>query len=177
MFSSNFIASFSSFILLFSLKLSAAECMSINEDSSSPIIITTVINSSVEKVWDAIIDFKNYGHWNGWVSKIDGEAREGAIVRAYGKTSDLALDLKITRLEQPRVLCWDDVTWFTYFGVGGWRCRTIEVLPDGKSVKFTNHFEYSGVFRWLFSLSTREMLVSGMTLENESLRNFVESGR
>lgn len=144
------------------------------EDSDSPIIISTVIKSSAQKVWDTMVDFKNYGLWNAWVGKIDGEAKLGSVVRAYGRESDISLDLKITKLKEPHILCWDDVTWFTNLGVGGFRCRIIEELPDGSGVKFTNHFEYRGVFRWLFSLSTREMLTKGMTLENESLREYLE---
>ncbi len=137
-----------------------------------PVIVTTVINSDVQKVWNVMADFKNYGDWNRWVVKLEGEAKEGAKIRAYGKSGG-SLDLQITSIREPNEICWVDITWFTRLGVGGWRCRRIEATSDNK-VKFTNHFEYTGVFDGALDYLTREDLEKGMTLENESLRQYVE---
>lgn len=149
--------------------------VSLEESSSSSIIIRTPIRATREKVWEVMADFKNYGVWNGWVGRIDGDAKEGATVHAYGKSANIKLDLKITSLQKPHAICWTDVTWFTHFGLGGWRCRTIEDLADGSGVMFTNHFVYTGPFKWALRFWTREGLVKGMTLENESLRDYVEN--
>jgi hypothetical protein len=139
----------------------------------SPIIVTTVIKSTMEKVWDVMIDFDNYSAWNKWVVKMEGEAKEGARVVAYSE-SGASLQLKITNLQAPHTICWVDVTWFTHLGVGGWRCRTIAPNPDGEGVLFTNHFEYTGIFHGVLDYFSRNALKKGMQLENESLRDFVE---
>ena len=153
--------------------LSSAEARE-ERNKLPPIIVTTSMDSTVQEVWDVMIDFKNYGDWNRWVVRLEGDAEEGATVRAYNETG-LSLDLQITSIEEPYEICWVDVTWFTHFGFGGWRCRSIEALPDGEGIKFTNHFEFTGVFGGMLDCFTREQLEQGMTLENESLREFVEA--
>lgn len=142
----------------------------------APIDLQTTIESSPQAVWDVMMDFKNYGAWNRWVVRIDGEAGVGNTVRAYAP-SGTALDLRITSIREPYESCWVDVTWFTHLGVGGWRCRAIEPSPDGRSVVFRNHFEYTGPFAAVLDHLTRDTLVKGMTLENESLKAYVESRR
>jgi hypothetical protein len=146
-----------------------------NKKMFAPIIVTTVINSSEEKVWDVMLDFQNYARWNPWVDKLDGEAKLGSRVKAHGKmgNSTGTLDLQITTMKKPNSLCWVDVTWFTHFGLGGWRCRTVEAIPDGK-VKLTNHFEFTGIFGFILDSMSRENLEKGMLAENEGLRDFVE---
>ncbi len=138
-----------------------------------PITVSTVMNSTAQEVWDAMMDFENYGDWNRWVVKLEGDAKLGGKVRAYNEQG-ISLKLKITSIEAPYKICWVDVTWFTHFGLGGWRCRSIEVLPDNQGIKFTNHFEFTGIFGGALAHFTRKMLKEGMELENESLRTFVE---
>ena len=140
-----------------------------------PIIVSTVIDSTVEKVWDLLIDFKNYENWNKWY-KIEGEAKVNAYIKALDIDSGRHLDLQISSMEKNHSICWIDVTWFTWFGVGGWRCREIEALPDGK-VKLTNHFGYSGIFQIPFKAYTRQLLVDGMTLENRNIKEYLEGSK
>jgi len=118
-----------------------------------------------------MVDFKNYDKWNKWY-RLEGEAKDDSIVKAYGESGP-NLDLKITKMGE-NTLCWTDVSWFTHFGLGGWRCRTVEANADGSGVKFTNHFEYTGPLRFMLKLGTREALLEGMTLENQNLKAFVE---
>ena len=153
--------------------LSTAEARE-SSKRSRPIVVTTVMDSTVQRVWDVMIDFKNYGDWNRWVVKLEGEAIEGARVRAYNEAGS-SLDLEITSIQEPYKICWNDVTWFTHFGLGGWRCRSIEALPDNQGIKFTNHFEFTGIFGGALDYFARDYLEKGMKLENESLRDFVEA--
>jgi len=150
----------------------AAQC----PKSRPPVVVSTIIQSTAQEVWDVMLDFKNYADWNRWVVRIDGDPIRGGWVRAYN-AQGAALDLRITSIQAHQSICWTDVTWFTHFGVGGWRCRNIEVLPDGQGVKVTNHFEYTGVFALALDLASRKYLEYGMKLENESLRDFVEGRR
>ena len=154
--------------------MSSTEASESNNRRLPPIDVATVMDSTVQKVWDVIVDFKNYGAWNRWVVKLEGEAVKGGRVRAYDK-SGTALDLEITSIQEPYRICWNDVTWFTRLGLGGWRCRSIEALPDNRGIKFTNHFEFTGVLGGALDFFTREFLEKGMKLENDSLREFVES--
>ena len=67
-----------------------------------------------------------------------------------------------------------DVTWFTKFGAGGWRCRRIEEMPNGAGVRFVNHFEYTGIFASVLQRATLDFLQKGMQQENNNLKAFVE---
>ena len=138
------------------------------------IVVTTDIDSTVDEVWQVMIDFQNYDTWNTWY-RLEGEAKEGATVKAYGESGG-HLDLQITKMGQNTV-CWTDVSWFTHFGLGGWRCRSVAPNPDGSGVKFTNHFEYSGPLRFILEYSTSKTVLDGMTLENQNLKSFVEKNQ
>ena len=70
--------------------------------------------------------------------------------------------------------CWVDVTWFTNFGAGGWRCRRIEELPNGAGVRFVNHFEYTGIFASALERATIDFLQKGMQQENANLKTYME---
>lgn len=144
------------------------------EEGRYPITFTTVIDATSEEVWDVISDFKNYGRWNRCTVKIDGELKKDAVIKAYGDDGK-TLDLQITAINRPRSLCWNDVTWFTHFGVGGWRCRTIKAIPYSTAVLFTNHFEFTGTFDWVLNAYARGFLERCMIQENESLRDFIEA--
>jgi hypothetical protein len=132
--------------------------------------VTTDINSTESKVWDVLVDFKNYPQWNSWY-RIEGEAKLGALIKAYSK--DQHLDLQVTKIDEGSV-CWVDVTWFTHLGMGGWRCRSVWKNPIDNRVKFTNHFEFTGPLRIVLKVAARKMLLNGMIQENHGLKNFVE---
>lgn len=132
-----------------------------------------VIKGSAQKAWDAIADFDNYANWNQWMVRLDGEPELGAYVKGYAD-SGLHLDLKITSFRPLKEICWVDVTWFTHLGAGGWRCRRIEELPNGKGILFINHFQYTGTFGRALEYVTRDFLEEGMQLENQNLKAYIE---
>lgn len=140
----------------------------------APITVTTVINATAQEVWDVLIDFKNYGQWNQWNVKLEGEAKIGSKLKAYTEVDGKSLKLKITKMEAPYNLCWVDVTWFTKFGLGGWRSRMIRPNPNGNGVILINHFEYTGIFGGILDRYTREFLELGLEQENRNLRDFIE---
>jgi hypothetical protein len=141
------------------------------DTSPDRIVITTDIDSTVEDVWQVMIDFRNYETWNTWY-RLEGEAKEGATLKAYAQSGS-HLDLQITKIANP-TLCWTDVSWFTHFGLGGWRCRSVAANPDGRGVRFINHFEYSGPLRFILEFGTSKTVLDGMTLENQNLKTFLE---
>ena len=132
-----------------------------------------VINSTAEKVWAVLVDFEHYGKWNQWVPRLEGKPELGATVKAYANSGP-HLDLKITSFVEPKEICWVDVTWFTNFGAGGWRCRRIEELPNGAGVRFVNHFEYTGIFASALERATIDFLQKGMQQENANLKTYME---
>jgi uncharacterized protein YndB with AHSA1/START domain len=48
-----------------------------------PIIHTAVFNAPIEKVWDAITNFDNYGKWNEFCPKVKCDFREGGSITMY----------------------------------------------------------------------------------------------
>lgn len=143
----------------------------VNDSEPDRIVVTSDIGSTTDEAWEVLIDFKNYEKWNQWY-RLEGEAKEHSVVRAYTESEE-HLDLKITRIEE-NTLCWRDVSWFTKFGLGGWRCRSVLANPDGSGIKFINHFEYSGPLRFILNHLTRDVVIKGMTLENQNLKDYLE---
>ena len=158
-----------SFVFVF--KPTALFAQEVIDSTQDRIVVTTDIDSTVDEVWNVMIDFENYDRWNKWY-RLEGEAKEDATIKAYGE-SGKHLDLKITKMDE-NTLCWVDVSWFTHFGLGGWRCRTVVANSDGNGVKFVNHFEYTGPLRSLLAFGTRKAVIEGMILENRSMKEFVE---
>lgn len=145
------------------------------ETGLKTISVTTDIDATPDEVWNALVDFEGYGDWNQWYG-IEGPAIEGARVQAVARGGGTRLDLEITQLA-PYTICWNDVTWFTHLGMGGWRCRSIVERADGQGVRFINYFHYTGPLNLFLQLGTRKTLVEGMKLENRGLKRFVEDGR
>lgn len=139
----------------------------------SPVSLSINIKATPQEVWEVITDHENYGDWNEWVVRIEGEAKVGSKVRAYAE-SGTSLKLRITEMTPPFKICWVDITWFTYLGAGGWRCRSIKPHADGKGVLFLNHFEYTGPFAGVLDYLSRETLIEGMSLENQNLKDYLE---
>lgn len=159
-----------SFFLLSTLFVAPARAENYGLDSIEHSI---VIRGSAEHVWDTIADFEGYGNWNEWMVKLEGEPEVGARLKGYAE-SGMHLDLEITSFEPMKEICWVDVTWFTKFGLGGWRCRSIEPMPNGKGILFVNHFQYTGAFGGVLEYFSRGFLEEGMQLENENLKAYIE---
>lgn len=146
------------------------------KETESTLTVSTIIKASPKKIWDVMVDFKNYGLWN--IYTIDGEAKKGATVQMHSKGFTDSwlidhLDLKIYKLVENQTLCWIDVSNFTYLGAGGFRCRTIKPLADDR-VLFVNHFEYTGIFWRLLKWKTYDDLKKGLKDENEALKRCIE---
>lgn len=54
----------------------------------------TLIDASVETVWDILADFSQYQDWNPFIYKIQAAPYEGARVRFNVKVGDFSLPLK-----------------------------------------------------------------------------------
>ncbi len=157
---------------LFVFKPAVAFAQDVIDQGPDQIVVTTDVDSTLNEVWQVMIDFESYRNWNKWY-RLEGEAQVGSVVKAYMESGGIHLDLKITKMDE-NTLCWKDVTWFTNLGLGGWRCRTVWANPDGTGVKFTNHFQFSGPFRAVLKVAAREALLKGMLQENQNLKAFVE---
>ena len=48
-----------------------------------PIIHTAVFNAPIEKVWEAITNFDNYGKWNEFCPKVKCDFKEGGAITMY----------------------------------------------------------------------------------------------
>ena len=166
------------FSFAFSMLL-AASCLSTkvlaSDDGSGldSLEYSVVIKGTSEQVWATIADFEGYANWNEWMVRLDGEPELGAYLKGYA-ASGMHLDLQITSFIPNQEICWVDVTWFTNLGVGGWRCRSIQELPDGQGVLFVNHFQYTGTFGRALEYVTRDFLVQGRQQENANLKAYIE---
>lgn len=143
--------------------------------SGNTITTTIIINASKASIWNALTNFDTYPEWNTLSVKVDGDCRQGAVIKAYSATG-ANLDLKITEIVPETSITWVDVSWFTKGGLmGGWRCRSIADNPYGPGVILTNHFEYTGILSFILKFMTKKFLIDGMTKENRGLQMYVAS--
>jgi uncharacterized protein YndB with AHSA1/START domain len=52
---------------------------------SRPIIHQVIFEAPIERVWDAITDFDNYGKWNEFCPKVKSDFRVGGGITMYAK--------------------------------------------------------------------------------------------
>ena len=67
------------------------------------------IAAAPHEVWRVLVDFANYGQWNPFIDRIEGEARLGAKIKVHVKALGLPpmpLDAEIVTLEDDREIVW-----------------------------------------------------------------------
>jgi hypothetical protein len=67
------------------------------------------IDSSADAVWAILMDFAGYASWNPFIPSVEGEAREGELLRIKIKPpDDKAQDyrVRILKIERPREFRW-----------------------------------------------------------------------
>ena len=119
--------------------------------------------------------FDNISAWNPWILKAESKAAVGEIVTVevvLGKRT-MTVQHKILDMEPNRLFRWCDLGWFAAVACGR-RCRTMEPLPGG-STRYINELPITGPLAWLADMFTGKQVQAGMAMENEALKQYVET--
>lgn len=134
------------------------------------------IKSSPRVVWRILTDFANYPSWNPFIPRVEGELREGALLRIKIRPpSRKAQDyrVKILKIEEPR-----EFRWLGHFLMPGLIDgeHLFEINPVGENkIKFVQREYFSGILvplTWKSFLNT--YLRQGFEELNQSLKNIAE---
>lgn len=92
-------------------------------------------------VWKVITDSAAYGDWNPFITRVDGDFREGATIRiVLGAGTDSMVFEPIVLLVRPeRELCWRGSVWVR--GVfDGTHCIRLTAVANGTHLEQTETF-------------------------------------
>ena len=79
------------------------------------------IDAPPEYVWKTLIDFKSYGEWNPFITKVEGEAKIGSMI-----TLTIKLDPRMEAIRLSREM--------------------IVSLKEGQHLSYDSHFLSSSLF-------------------------------
>jgi len=134
------------------------------------------IKSSPRVVWRILTDFANYPSWNPFIPMVEGELREGALLRIKirppgRKAQDYRV--KILKIEEPR-----EFRWLGHFLMPGLIDgeHFFEINPIGENkIQFVQREYFRGILvplTWKSFLNT--YLRQGFEDSNQSLKNIAE---
>lgn len=132
-----------------------------------------LIHSSAEKIWDILIDFKNYPNWNPFITSIKGNVeKENKIVVSIKPPDGGKMTFR------PRVLTKLDKQELTWLGslffkgiFDGKHTFRLEDNGDG-TITFIQKEEFNGILVGIFNLKKTE---DGFNVMNERLKERAET--
>lgn len=134
-----------------------------------------IINSTPEKLWEVITDFKGYSKWNPFIVNIEGEPKKGEKI-------ELQLHLKsgknrtyhptITKVEKFKEIRWKGQMLSSLLFQGE-RVLSIEKVDD-KSVKFINNEVFSGIASGFTPKKMDSDIEESFKMMNTALKNWAE---
>jgi demethylmenaquinone methyltransferase/2-methoxy-6-polyprenyl-1,4-benzoquinol methylase len=130
------------------------------------IVAEIEIAASAQRVWEILTDFAAYPQWNPFMTRLDGEVRVGAVLRArlvVPGAPTLRPRLRVTRVDPARELRWVGRRAL----VRGERRITIQPL-DGSRVRFAQHTDFTGPITRLWGWLDRYQ--PGMQAMNAALK-------
>jgi hypothetical protein len=134
------------------------------------------IKSSPKVVWRILTDFANYPSWNPFITRAEGELREGALLRIEIKPPGRKAQdyrVKILKIEEAK-----EFRWLGHFHVSGLIDgeHLFEINPVGKDkIHFVQREYFSGILvplTWKSFLNT--YLRQGFEELNQSLKKIAE---
>ena len=134
------------------------------------------INASVDKVWNAVVDFENYEKWNSQLAYLGGDVKPNGKLHLR-----LAADGAAPYEFKPAISHWDDRKRFAWLAITGMNrifdgehFFELKDLGNGTTL-LTNREEYRGVLSLLFKqLPMMKNAPSGFKKMNLELKNYVE---
>ncbi|HEY5737474.1 MAG TPA: SRPBCC domain-containing protein [Nitrososphaeraceae archaeon] len=133
------------------------------------------INSSPEKLWNVLTDFKNYYQWNPILEKINGEPLIGNQLEINLRTvggKNRVYHPKIIKIIPNQELRWKGKLLFSQI-FSGERVFLIEKISDNK-VNFVNKEIFSGIGLRFAPRKMEEDIVASFNKMNEALKKTIE---
>ena len=135
-----------------------------------------IVDSTPEKIWDILTNFEEYGLWNPFMTKVEGDAKLGAKIRVQIHTmggKERIYHPIITRFEINKELRWKGKSFLP--GIfDGERIFLIDKSADNK-VTFFHKELFSGLGVILVGNKLAENLGEGFEKMNLALKKRTEN--
>ena len=143
-------------------------------------LITQIeIDSSPEKIWQALTDFESYPQWNPSIRSIVGKPVTGAKIKVTYNPRDSFVKMKftveITNCERDREFRWLGLFVFPALFAGD-HYMTIEPVTDGRS-RLIHGELFSGLLKpvvWFLLAKLNKRAFEEM---NQALKDYVEKAK
>lgn len=130
------------------------------------------INADPEKVWKILTDFEKYDHWNPFIKRIVGQAKEGTKIEIHIETpggKNRKYGPEVTKVEHEHELRWLGKSLL----LNGEHIFTIERLHAGR-VKFVHRELFDGLLTSIFGKSLDTDVKQGFDEMNRALKEKAE---
>lgn len=130
------------------------------------------INADPEKVWKILTDFEKYDHWNPFIKRIIGQAKEGNKIEIHIETpggKNRKYRPEVTKVEHEHELRWLGKSLL----LNGEHIFTIERLQAGP-VKFVHREVFDGLLTSIFGKSLDTDVKQGFEEMNRALKENAE---
>lgn len=138
-----------------------------------------VINQSPEKVWNVIIDFKNYKHWNTQLAYLGGEIKPNGYLHlklSVSGTDPYEFKPKISYWEENKKFAWIAITGLPQIFDGE---HFFELKNLGNNTTLLiNREEYRGILSLIIkNLPMMKNAPTGFEIMNMEMKNYIESNK
>lgn len=134
------------------------------------------INAPAEKVWETLMDHKNYGDWNPFITSIEGNAKVNEVLKV-----NLQMEGSKGMSIAPKVLQNDGKSEFRWLGHMGFKGLfdgehyfKVEAISPTES-RFIHGENFSGILRSLILAMVGKKTLQGFKAMNLALKNRVEA--
>ena len=128
-----------------------------------------IINSSKERVWEILTDFRRYRDWNPFVREVIGNVAAGEKLEVYVKPKagrGMRFNATISKVEKDKELRWVGHLFFPGL-LDGEHIFIIESIGKNK-IRFTHSERFTGLLSFLGGLN--ELTRSGLSDMNLALK-------
>lgn len=130
------------------------------------------INASIEKVWQALTDFKTYPEWNPIVGKLEGTMREGEKISTFIVPLQKIYFPTLLSYKNEREIVWQGVQG-TKFLLAGKHYYRLEKLSINET-KLLHGEYFTGILCMFISDKTIQKMKNAFIKHNQILKQRVE---
>ena len=134
-----------------------------------------LINATPQKIWDILVDFKNYNKWNPFIKSITGNVVVGSKITARlepPEASGMTFNPKVLVFEKNKELRWLGNLLFPGLFDGE---HKFELIDNGNgTTTFKQSEKFRGILVPLFKKMLDNNTTNGFNLMNQKLKELAE---
>ncbi len=135
-----------------------------------------VINATPEKVWEVLVNFKNYPNWNPFITSISGDVKIGNRIKAHIAPPDgkgMTFKPKVLVFNMNKELRW--IGHLLFLGLFDGE-HIFQLIDNGNgTTTFIQREKFSGILVPLFKKMLEVNTQNGFDLMNKQLKEMAEN--